>query len=263
MTAIDLPLVRTRAAEIAALFPDVRAVLAAAHSMLGDYADLTHRPTRTVEAVTQTAPRTPMPVVRAIISALRQPVQDVPLAGLDLVKGLWAAGSREERRLAAELLGRLVPEIPAEAYALIETWLPQMDDAETADAVAEHAFAPLLLAEPGRHLQTIRRWMNYPHSSTRRCGLAALGVLARDKKWDDVPGALDILRAAMTEADMEVRRAAAAALGDLIPKSPMEVRRFLHEQALRPNNNTHWIIRTAMAKLPAEEQEELVKVMRL
>lgn len=261
MPAIDLPVVRARAAAIAALFPQVPAVLSAAHAMLGDYADLTHRPSRTVAAADH-ALRTPPPVVRALASALRRPVQDVPLVGLELVKGLWAAGSREERRLAAELLAGLTPELPAEAYALMETWLPELDCAETADAAAELALGPLLLAEPSRRLPAIRGWVMHSRKWTRRFGLTALGVLAKDKQWDDVPAALELLRAVMTEADVEVRPAVAAVLTDLTPKSPLEVERFLREQALRPNNNTQWIIRSAMLRLPAAAQADLVKVMR-
>ncbi len=262
MPAIDLPVVRARAAEIAARFPDVAAVLTAVHVMLRDYADLTHRPSRTVAAATHTAPRPPAPVVRAIATALRRPAQDVPLAGLELVNRLWAAGSREERRLAAELLGALTRELPVEAYTLIEQWVPEIDCAETADSVAELAFAPLLLAEAARHMAGLRAWGTHPHKWARRFALVALAVLAKDRRWDDVPGALEVLRWMMTEADVEVRQTVATVLRDLIPRGPAEVGRLLREQALRPNNNTHWIIRTAMVKLPAAEQEVLVKMMR-
>jgi len=66
----------------------------------------------------------------------------------------------------------------------------------------------------------------------------------------------------MAEADPDVRKAVAILVRDLIPKGPAEVNRFLREQALRPNNNTHWIIRTAMVKLSPEEQAEIVSLMR-
>lgn len=263
MPAIDLPAVRLRAADIAALLPDIPAALAAIHTMLDDYADLTHRPSRMVAASgPQNALRTPMPILRALVTALREPAKASLPMGLELAQGLWAAGSREERRLAAELLGVLAPAAPTDAVTLIETWLPAIDSAETAAALGERAFAPLALAEPGKYLQSVRGWVAHPHKWVRRFGLAALGPLVRDKKWDDVPGALDALRGAMTEGETEVRKAVAAVLADLIAKSPLELARFLREQAVRPNNNTHWIIRTAMVKLPAEQQAEIVKVMR-
>ena len=260
---IDLPALRARAAAIAAHFSDPPALLAAVHSLLEDYADRSHRAS---QKLTDSAPpnalKTPMPVVRAVVTALRKPVKAEPQAALVVVKGLWAAGSREERRLAAELLGLAAPLVPGEALALVEQWLPEIESGETAAALAEYGFAPLLLADPVTHLRNIQRWVEQPQKWARCFGLAALRVLAKHKTWDNVPGALDVIASVMGEPEPEIRKAAAAALGDLIPKSTVEVSRFLREQAARSNHNTHWIIRAAMLKLPPEDQADIIKVMR-
>ena len=263
MPAIDLPVVRARAAAIAALLPDVPATLAAIHALLDDYADLTHRPSRVVAASSPPdTRRTPPPVARTLLMALRPPVCASPPAGFELARGLWAAGTREELHLAAEVLEALAPLRPEETLRLIENWLPRLESAEAAEALGEHALGPLVLAEPGLFFQRIRGWVAHPHKWIRRFGLAALAPLARDRNWDDIPGALDVLRGAMTESETEVRRAVGAVLADLVAKSPVELSRFLREQAVRPNNNTHWIIRAAMARLPEADQAEIVKVMR-
>lgn len=260
---IDLPILRARAAALAEKFPEPPALLAAVHALLEDYADRAHRPS---PKLTDSAPpnvlKTPMPVVRAVITALRQPVKAQPQAALVIVEGLWAAGSREERRIAAELLGFFAPLAPAEALAFVERSLVSVESGETAEALAHHGFAPLLLADPAAHLRNIERWVVQPQKWARCFGLAALGVLAKHKTWEDVPGALDAINNVMGDPEPEVRKAAAAALGGLVPKSKAEVSRFLREQAARPNHNIHLTVRAAMLKLDPDDQAEIVKVMR-
>ena len=263
MPAIDLPKVRARAAALAEQLSDMPALLANVHALLEDYADpARHLNRKPVEGAAPNVFGTPMPVVRTVVTALRKPAQASPPAALEALKGLWAAGSREERRIAAELAGVLAQLIPAEVQALIDRWLLEVESAETADALAEYAFGPLMLADPITHLQSVYHWVTHPQKWVRRFGLSTLGPLTKDRKWDDVQRALEVIRNVMAEADPDVRKAVAVVVRDLIPKGPAEVNRFLHEQALRPNNNTHWIIRTAMVKLSAEEQAEIVSLMR-
>jgi hypothetical protein len=263
MPPIDLPKVRLRAAALAEPPAEIAAVLAGVRSLLEDHSDFSHRLSQKLGAsVPPNTFKTPMPVVRQIITALRKPVQADPVAALDLIKGLWARGSREERRIAAELLGIAAPHVPSEALGLMEAWLREIESGETADALAEHGLGPLLRADPQTHMPHIRRWVEQPYKWTRRFGLAALDTAAKDKKWDDVPEALSILHVVMSEFEPEVRRAVVAVLNDLILKSPVEVNVFLKEEALRTNHNTHLIIRAVLPRLDAEVQAELVKTMR-
>jgi hypothetical protein len=263
MPPIDLRTLRARAAALPEKFSDPPALLAAVHSLLDDYADRSHRASpKLADSAPPNVLKTPMPVVRAVITALRQPVKTRPQAALAMVEGLWAAGTREERRIAAELLGLAAPLVPAEAFACVERSLATAESSETAEALAQHGFAPLLLADPAAHLRNIERWVTLPQKWARCFGLAALSVLAKHKAWEDVPGALDAINSVMSDVEPEVRRAAAAALGDLIPKSKAEVSRFLREQAARPNHNTHLIVRAVMLRLGPDDRVEIIKVMR-
>lgn len=260
---IDPAILRARTTTLAEQFADPPALLASVRSLLEDYADRAHRASpKLADSAPQNTLKTPMPVVRAIITALRKPVKAEPQAALVVIKGLWAAGSREERRIAAELLGSAAPLVPAEAFALVEAWRPAIESGETAEALAVHGFAPLLLADPATHLRTIQRWVEQPLKWSRCFGLAALGVLAKHKTWDNVPGALDVIGSVMGEPEPEIRRAAAVALSELIPKSKTEVSRFLREQAARSNHNIHLVVRAVMGKLDPDDQAEIIKVMR-
>ena len=264
MPPIDPVVLRARAQTLAGQLANPAAAAAGVRSLLSDYADRTHRAsprvaTSQVENTYKTAP----PVLRAVVTALREPARANPPATLILVEALWAGGSREERRLAAELLGAVAAVAPAEARALVEAWAVQIESGETADALAEHALGGAARANPAAHLVYAQRWIAHPNRWARRFAVALLWPLVKDKHWDNVPGALRVLWPAMKEADGEVRRAVADVLAHLAPKSPAEISRFLLEQATRSNNNnTHWIVRNAMTTLGPEEQAAIIRALR-
>jgi hypothetical protein len=260
---IDPVALRARVAKLAERVYDPPGLAAAVRSLLDDYADRTHRVSPQLAATALVnAYRTPAPVVRAIIYTLRNLAQASPHAALDLVRALWAGGSREERRIAAELLGVAAPQIPAKAFTVIESWLPDIESGETAEALAEFGLGPLMRADPAAHLPRTRQWTQSSQKWLRRFGVAALSPLIRDRKWDGVPAALEALRNVMTESEPEVRSAAAHALEGLIRKSPVEVGRFLRDQSVVGNHNTRWIVRVATLRLTPEEQAMLDRVMR-
>jgi hypothetical protein len=263
MPAIDPAALRARTALLAERVYDPPALAAGVRALLDDYADRAHRVSpRLTGSAPSNSFKTPAPVARAIVSALRGFAKTSPHAALDMVKAIWAGGSREERRVAAELLGCAAPLIPDIALALIENWLPGLESGETADALAEHGLGPLMLADPALHLPNARRWAQSYHKWTRRFGLSALKPLLRDKAWDNVPGALEVVRSVMADPEPEVRAAASAVLRDLIPKSPVEAGRFLREQAERGDHNTHFIIRATLASLAPVAQTEINRIMR-
>ncbi|MEP7359010.1 MAG: DNA alkylation repair protein [Anaerolineales bacterium] len=263
MPPIDPARLRTRTDALAALFNDSARLAVALRNLLDDYADRTHRPSpRVVTSSVDNAYKTPGPVVRAIVTALRPPAQAQPEAALAGAALMWAGGSREERRIAAEVLGAVANRRPEQVLALIESWLPQIETGETADALAEFGLGPLIRAEPARYLEAAQGWVAHPKKWVRRFGLAALMPLVADKAWDNVPAALAIIRPVMRESDGEVRRAAAAALEGLGPKSPAEISRFLREYATHSNTNTSWIVRNALPGLGAAEQAEIIRVLR-
>ncbi len=263
MPPIDPARLRLRTDALAAQFSDPARLAMGLRNLLDDYADRTHRPSpRIVTSSVDNAYKVPGPVVRAIITALRPPAQANPDAALAAAAQVWAGGSREGRRIAAEMLGAAAERRPGEVLAQVEAWLPQIETGETADALAEFGLGPLIRAEPARFLEAARNWVAHPKKWVRRFGLAALMPLVADRDWDNVPAALAIIRPVMREADGEVRRAAATALEGLGPKSPSEISRFLREFAPHSNANTNWIVRNALPGLPQAEQAEIIRLLR-
>ncbi len=263
MPPIDPAVLRQRTSALAAQLDDPPRLAASVRQLLDDYADRTYRASpRVVTSAQNNKLKVPGPVLRAIVAALREPLRADPPQGLAVLDRLWAGGAREERRIAAELLGGVLQARPAEGLALAEAWALQIESGETADALAELGLGPLALQDPLAHLEYARRWVTHPQRWARRFGLALFWPLLKDKQWDNVPGALAVIRPAMTEPDGEVRRAVAAVLEQLALKSPAEVSRFLLEQAARSNTHTRWIVRHALASLDAADQAAIVKALR-
>lgn len=263
MPPIDPAVLRTRTHALAGQLANPAAAAAGVRALLSDYADRSHRASpRVATSQVDNAYKTAPPVLRAIVAALRAPARANPPATLALALGLWDGGSREERRLASELLGTVSALAPAEALALVERWAVQIESGETADALAEHGLGALARADPAAHLAYAQRWILHPNRWARRFAVALLWPLVKDKHWDNVPAALRVLRPLMKEADGDLRRAVADVLAQLAPKSPAEIRGFLLEQAQRANLNAHWIIRNAMTALSPEDQAAIVRVLR-
>lgn len=260
---IDPVQLRARAKAIAALLGEPAACELAIHRLLDDYADRTRRVSpRLADSMPANSLNVPPPVMRAVIAALRGPAQASPINTHAVARLLWQRRSREERRLAAELLGFAAPYLPDEAVNVIELWLPEIESDVTADAVAEFALHPLLLSDPYAFLQRAGRWMGQHKKWVRRFGVSVITALAKDRRWEDVPAALDLLKPLMVESDPVVRSAVIQALNALIPRNPLVVSRFLHEHALRSNHHTHAILRATLDALPEDDRRDLVRVMR-
>ena len=263
MPPIDLPRLRARTAALAERFSDPAAAANAIRQLLDDYADRAHRPSpRVASRSLGYSFKVSIPVLRAVMAALRGPAAASPDTAFDIADRLWLAGSREERRIAAELLGEVAAQQPERALALIQDWMLHIESAETADALADYGLAPLMRADPARYLAEARRWVAFPHKWVRRFALAALMPLVRDKQWDNVPSALAVVRLAMADPDGDVRREAVTVLEGLAPKSPTEVGLFLREQAGRTNSHTGAIVRAAMGALDADEQTAIFRALR-
>lgn len=264
MPIIDPAALRARANALAELTGQPPLLAAKVHELLDDYADRTYRASpRLIGNHPASALKTPTPVLRAIVIALRDFAVASPSAMLEIVKAIWAGGSREERRVAAELLGLAAPRVPEKTHYLIEALLPEIESADTASALAEHGLAPLIRAAPAAYITHAQHWTRNPHKWTRRFGLAVLQPLLKDKQWDSVPGALEAVRSVMADPEAEVRSAAVSTLQALTLKSPVEVGRFLRQQSESPHHHTQTIVRLTLAKLPEAARAEVERVMRL
>ena len=260
---IDVPVLRARASAIADKLSDPATCAAEIRKLFRNQADHSRRPNqRAVGGRLDETLRTPTPVIHEMAVALRVPVQKHPEEAGTLARALWAAGSREERRLAADVLGFLAVSQPDEALTQLEELLPRCDSAEIVDALVVGAFKPLLLREPGQALAVARRWTLQRNKWLRRAAALAVYTLAQESRWDDLPGMFEILRKLASESDPTVRPAVVDALRTLTAERPLDARPFLHEQAVRNDHNSRFLVRSVMKLLPEAWQNDLVRDLR-
>lgn len=261
---IDPAALRTQTEALKTYLDDPALLALKVRGLLDDYAQRTHRPSpRLAGKLPVQSLKTPPPVMRAISQTLRDGTRSAPSTLLNAARAIWAGGSREERRIAAELLGHATTTTPEKTLLVIEACLPEIESADTADALAEHGLSPLVKLNPATYLAQAQGWAKSSHKWTRRFALAVLYPLLRDKKWDSVPGALEVVSQVMTDPESDVRAAAVTALSGLAPKSPVEVGRFLRQQANNPHHNVQNIIRLTLARLAPEIRAEVERVMRV
>ncbi|MCS6910441.1 MAG: DNA alkylation repair protein [Anaerolineales bacterium] len=260
---IDPLVLRARTNEVAARLANPAACASAIRRLLEDYTDRTHRLSpRLAEMRPDGARQTPAPVTRALLAALRKPAQASPEEALALAKALWAGGTRPERVLAAQVLGLVASRLPDETLALADSWVTELDSLETVEAVVNHVFGPLLAGAQTQFLQRARGWSRQPQKWVRCLGITVLSALARERKWDDVLSALELLRPLMGESDPNVRAAIITALRNLARRNAPETARFLLEFAHRSDHNTHMIVRGALRALPEADQAQLLRALR-
>lgn len=260
---IDVSALRARAAAIAAKLVDPGTCAAEIRKLFRDLADHSRRVNqRAVGGRLDEVLRTPVPVIHEMAVALRVPVQRDPQSAAALARALWAAGSREERKLAADVLGFLAVGAPEEALAELEVLLPKSEGAPIVDALVLGAFKPLLLREPGQALAVARRWALQRNKWLRRAAALSVYALAQEARWDDLPGMFEVLRVLASESDPSVRPAVVDALRTLTAARSLDARPFLHEQALRNDHNSRFLVRSVMKLLPEDWQNDLVRDLR-
>jgi len=260
---IDVSALRTRASAVAARLDEPQACAVEIRRLFRDLADHSRRLNqRPVGGRLDEQLRTPAPVIHEMAVALRVPVQQNPASAVALANALWSAGSREERRLASDILGFLATGSPDEALQQLETLLPRCDGAEIVDSLVLGAFKPLLLRDPGQALAVARRWALQRNKWLRRAAALSVYTLAQEARWDDLPGMFEILRKLATDSDPTVRPAVVDALRTMTAARPLDARPFLHEQASRSDHNSRFLVRAVMKLLPEDWQSDLVRDLR-
>lgn len=150
---------------------------------------------------------------------------------LGLADALWRTDIHEARIAAAKLLtqARLRPS-DAAAWALLRSWLADLDGAAIADAVGIAA-QRRIAAEPSR-LDEVEGWTRGPQVWTRRAALTATLHLARLPHPKPAESAardriLGWIEAALADRDGAMQTAVGGWLRDLSKHDPDRTRAFL------------------------------------
>ncbi|QCO54891.1 DNA alkylation repair protein [Pseudorhodobacter turbinis] len=152
---------------------------------------------------------------------------------LSLCEGLWDSNIHEARIAAAKLLtqARIKPNDSA-AWALICSWIPQLDAWAIADAVAGAA-SKRIVADPSR-LDDVEAWTQSPLMWERRAALVATLPFARLNNLKPVEEqarerVLSWAASFLSDKDWFIQKAVASWLRDLSKHDPARTEAFLAE----------------------------------
>ncbi|WP_050528701.1 DNA alkylation repair protein [Pseudorhodobacter aquimaris] len=152
---------------------------------------------------------------------------------LTLCAGLWDSNIHEARIAAAKLLtqARIRPDDSA-AWALLCSWMPQLDAWAIADAVSTAA-AKRITADPAR-LDEVEAWTQSPLMWQRRAALVATLPFARLNNLKPVEEqarerVLSWAASYLGDKDWFIRKAVAGWLRDLSKHDPARTEAFLAE----------------------------------
>ena len=187
------------------------------------------------------APRTylgvPVPMIEALTDQWRA---DLSLSDrLALAANLWATDIHEARIAAAKLLTQARIRPDAEAWTLIQSWVPDFDGWALADHAAI-AGQKRLVADPSR-LDSVESWVTSQHMWTRRAALVM--TLPWTKQNHPKPAELAArdrvlgwCAALSTDPDWFIQKAVAWWVRDLSRHDAPRSKAFLaaHGPALKP-----------------------------
>ncbi|WP_106743958.1 DNA alkylation repair protein [Yoonia maritima] len=190
------------------------------------------------------------PVIDEMVKEWR--AEDDLDARLTLARGLWKSNVHEARIAAAKLLvqARIRPD-DSEAWALIASWVPDLDDEAIADQVST-AGQKRLVADPTR-LDQVAEWAVSNHMWTRRAALTM--TLPWTKKNNPKPTDLAVRDRVMgwaagyiTDQDRQIQKALGLWLRELSKHDADRVQMFLtrHGADMKPST-----VKTAQRNLPA------------
>jgi hypothetical protein len=263
MPALDIGQIRSEAGELSRLFGDPDAFAIATREFFQVHSVPTYKqsPVVSVHAPLKTF-GAPAPVLRTLLGVLRKVATLNPGHTLTVAERLWLDPVREQRHLAVELLGLVVPGAGAPAEALMLKWLGALDDLELVSLLGMQVGGPWVTGDLYTRLERVRHWVNSPHKYQRQFGVTALWALAKTRSFRDVSAVLGVLTGAMRENDVEIRKSVAFTLRDLSMNGPGEVARFLGDWADTLDKNTNWIVRHAMEKLDTDTRTAITSALR-
>ena len=202
-----------------------------------------------------------VPVLRKMIDNARDFCKNHPDEGEELLLSLWRQNSREERRIAAELISCIWDRDRDLALKMVMEFIPDLSGWELCDSLACISLKPLTLEHPDVVLKLVNNWVRSPNPWIRRFGIVSLIPLAQNKKTDDLDFFLVILKKVMKDDDEMVQKGVCWLLREITYKDPHRVGKFLEVFARVDDPATKKIIKEGSKKLEDETRYSLLDML--
>lgn len=178
-----------------------------------------------------------------------------------ILQMLWKNNSREERRIAAEIVSCLWEQDEELALKIVMEFIPDLSGWEICDALACTGMKPYTLEHPDVVLRLVNSWIKSPNQWVRRFGIIALLPLAQNGKTEDLDFFLVILKKAMKDEEDSVQKAVSWLLREITYKDPHRVGKFLEVFARDCEPSTRKIIKEGSKKIDPKDRENLLEIL--
>ena len=178
-----------------------------------------------------------------------------------LLRTLWRKNSREERRIAAEIVSCLWEKDEELPLKMVVEFIPDLSGWEVCDALATIGLKPYTLEHPDVVLRLVNSWIKSPNQWIRRFGIISLIPLAQNRKTEDLDFFLVILKKVMKDEEDSVQKAVSWLLREITYKDPHRVGKFLEVFARECEPSTRKIIKEGSKKIDPKDRENLLDLL--
>ncbi len=179
----------------------------------------------------------------------------------DILRALWRKNSREERRIAAEIISCLWDKNEELALKMVMEFIPDLSGWEVCDALACTGMKSYTLEHPDVVLRLVNSWIKSPNPWIRRFAIISLIPLAQNKKTEDLDFFLVILKKAMKDEEDCVQKAVSWLLREITYKDPHRIGKFLEVFARDCEPATRKIIKEGSRKIDPKDRENLLEIL--
>jgi 3-methyladenine DNA glycosylase AlkD len=166
-----------------------------------------------------------------------------------LLKMLWDTSSREERKICSESVSRLLEKDEESALSLIMEIIPDLDNWEICDSLANIGLKNWMIEHPEVTLRMIHNWVRSPNPWIRRLGVVSLIPLSNREVFEDLDAYLIVIKKLMRDEHESVQKAVSWVIREITPKDPHRVGKFLEVFTKYSEPSTQRIIREGSKKL--------------
>lgn len=202
-----------------------------------------------------------VPILRKISDKIMEYCHNNGGGKEDILRSLWQNSSREERRIAAEIISCLWDQDEELALKMVMEFIPDLSGWEVCDALACTGLKPYTLEHPDVVLRLVNSWIKSPNEWIRRFAIISLIPLAQNRKTEDLDFFLVILKKAMKDEEDSVQKAVSWLLREITYKDPHRVAKFLEVFARECEPATRKIIREGSKKIDPKDRENLLEIL--
>lgn len=202
-----------------------------------------------------------VPILRKISEKILEYCHNNEGSKENILRMLWQKNSREERRIAAEIISCLWEQDEETALKAVVEFIPDLSGWEVCDALACIGLKPYTLKHPDVVLRLVNSWIKSPNQWIRRFAIISLVPLAQNKRTEDLDFFLVILKKAMKDEEDSVQKAVSRLIREITYKDPHRVGKFLEVFTRDCEPSTRRIIKEGSKKLDTKDRENLLEIL--